>query len=94
MRKVEQLMLEAIRDNRNFSSKNTKVRNRHGVSYVYLFKHRIAIISSNKRKFNMCGWNTVTTRSRLNALGAGITQHRHVPFFNGKVLCAHSWYEF
>lgn len=60
---------------------------------VYLWNHLIYSINKkdNTVMFSLCGWNSVTTKSRLNALlsyyfSAGITQKNYSLFFvvNGK----------
>ena len=60
---------------------------------VYLWNHLIYSINrkDNTVIFSLCGWNSNTTKSRLNALlgycfGAGITQENYNLFFiiNGK----------
>lgn len=60
---------------------------------VYLWNHLIYSINKkdNTVMFSLCGWNSNTTKSRLNALlsyhfGAGITQKNYNLFFviNGK----------
>ena len=60
---------------------------------VYLWNHLIYSINKkdNTVMFSLCGWNSTTTKSRLNALlgyhfGAGITQKNYNLYFvvNGK----------
>ena len=69
-------MLAAIAEGKNFRQSNTEViQNADGCS-VYLFGYEIARINSKtgERLYSNAGWRTSTTKSRLNALGAGITQ--------------------
>lgn len=77
MRKVERDMLKAIRSLRNWKSGNTEVRiteyraeKRNPVIEVLLHHNLIAMIlpSSGIMTLYDGGWQTVTTKSRLNAL--------------------------
>lgn len=94
MRKIEEEMLEAIRKQRNFKRGNTRVRTGRNFSNVYLHGNHIAIITATTKKFNMCGWNSVTTRSRLNALGANVCQRKFTPYHNGEAIDSAKWYKF
>ena len=76
MRKIEQQMNAAIRYRRNFSKDNTSVRcfkNRDGITTemdVFLQGNHIASLdtASNQLTIKDGGWQSVTTKSRLNAL--------------------------
>ena len=76
MRKIEQEMNRAIRYRRNFSKANTSVRcfkNRNGITTdvdVFLHGNHIASLdtASNQLTIKDGGWQSVTTKSRLNAL--------------------------
>ena len=72
MRKIERQMLQAIVDERSHWSKdNTRVESTDGISSVYLHGHKIAEFEhrlNGKLWINNCGYETVTTKSRLNAL--------------------------
>lgn len=66
MRVIEQKMIKAIREKKNFDLSNTSVVNtRKGLS-VYLFRNIIAEITDSEIK--IFPWGSSTTRSRLNAL--------------------------
>ena len=70
MRKIESEMLAAVRSRRDWSKDNTSVSNtNHGV-VVRLHGNKIAILNDehNKLVITDAGWQTVTTKSRLNAL--------------------------
>ena len=69
MRKIERQMNQAIRSGNNFSSSNTAVR--HGFDNeadVYLHGNHIATVKSNSIIIKDGGWQSNTTKSRLNAL--------------------------
>ena len=75
MRKIEQEMNAAIRYRRNFSKANTSVRcfKTNGVTTdvdVFLHGNHIASLdtASNQLTIKDGGWQSVTTKSRLNAL--------------------------
>ena len=72
MRKIERQMLQAIVDERTHWSKdNTRVESTDGISSVYLHGHKIAEFEhrlNGKLWLNNCGYETNTTKSRLNVL--------------------------
>ena len=67
-RKIETAMNQAIQDNKNWSSVNTQVITEDGVSYVYLHGNKIAEIDDDSVTVFDGGWQTKTTKSRLNAI--------------------------
>ena len=71
MRLIEQQMNYAIRNKENFSKSNTFVRYDadENLSRVYLHGTNIADYdhSNGKAWISSCGWEAVTTKSRLNA---------------------------
>ena len=72
MRKIERQMLQAIVDDRpHWSKDNTRVETEKGYrSTVYLHGHRIAVYypKDSTLHINNCGYETNTTKSRLNVL--------------------------
>ena len=72
MRKIERQMNFAISNKSNWSSSNTQVSYNENTncSSVYLHGHQIATVDHNTSavKLSSCGWQTVTTKSRLNAI--------------------------
>ena len=70
MRKIEQQMCAAVQKNINWQSGNTSVHfnEESGVSVVRLHGNKIAEVSDNDMTIFDGGWQTVTTKSRLNAL--------------------------
>jgi len=70
MRKIEMMMNRAIRYRKNFSSGNTTVHSyKHAVD-VYLHGNHIASLDTATHALTLKdgGWQSVTTKSRLNAL--------------------------
>lgn len=82
MRKTEDRMIRAIRTCRQWRGKNTSVLDTGGLGWgVYLHGHCIAWgpwIEGEVEVFgaSLCGWDTVTTRSRLYALGVDVWKLR------------------
>ena len=68
MRKIETQMIAAVHGNKNWSSGNTQVVTNDGVSTVYLHGNKIAEVGDDFLKLFDGGWQTTTTKSRLNAL--------------------------
>ena len=70
MRKIEQQMNNAVANNKNWQSANTSVHynEENGVSIVRLHGNKIAEIGDDYLQIFDGGWQTTTTKSRLNAL--------------------------
>lgn len=67
-----------------------KIGNTQSLEYQYgvlLFLHgnRIAIKENGKLYVSLCGWDTVTTRERLNGItGVCVTRKKGQTYLNGK----------
>ena len=74
MRKIEQQMIDAIKSETDWKSGNTKVVNFFNdgdkcvVTSVFLHDNLIAEVTDTDMTIFDGGWQTVTTKSRLNAL--------------------------
>jgi len=68
MRKIEQQMCDAIQSNKDWKLKNTEVITIDGTSFVYLHGNQIATIDEDSMTIYDGGWQSKTTKSRLNAL--------------------------
>ena len=70
MRKIEEQMNMAIRARKSWAGSNTTVRAYNDSVDVYLHGHCIAWLDviENVWTLSSCGWETVTTKSRLNAI--------------------------
>jgi len=69
MRKIEKQMYAAIRDSKCWKSGNTEVStDSDGVSRVYLHGNKIAEIGDDYMTIFDGGWQSNTTKSRLNAI--------------------------
>ena len=99
MRKLEVQMNRAILTETDWKCDNTKVINIEGVSFVYLYNNLIAMVADTFLELFDGGYQTTTTKSRLNAIlsahGSGeyvyqknfewfvSTSNGDVPFNNG-----------
>ena len=69
MRKIERQMCDAIKDNKAWRSGNTEVTlGSDGVSYVFLHGNLIAEVDDTSITVYDGGWQSNTTKSRLNAI--------------------------
>jgi len=83
MRKIERQMNAAITAGTDWQSANTSVTHIDGVAEVRLHGHLIAEVSDTWVKLYDGGWQSNTTKSRLNAImsahclpGEGVFQHK------------------
>ena len=93
MRKIESQMNAAISEGKDWKNANTEVTNIDGVSYVYLHGNLIAEVDDNGIKLYDGGWQSNTTKSRLNAIlnehgiaGEGVFQKNYewfIRLYNG-----------
>jgi hypothetical protein len=70
MRKIESQMIAAIHNNQNWSNSNTTVHfnEESNISIVRLHGNKIAEVTDDSMTIFDGGWQTTTTKSRLNAL--------------------------
>ena len=68
MRKIERLMNAAITNGSDFKLDNTEVITIGDVSFVYLHDNHIASVGTDWIELFDAGWQTATTKSRLNAI--------------------------
>jgi len=68
-RKIEDAMVRSVRERVQWASGNTQVQiQSDGRANVYLHGNHIASRDHHGLRWTLAGWNTVTTRSRINAL--------------------------
>lgn len=89
MRKIESQMNAAITAGTNWQKDNTKVVTNDGVSEVFLHGNKIAEIGECFVTLFDGGWQSNTTKSRLNAIlsehgvpGESVFQHKFQWFVN------------
>lgn len=68
MRKIETQMNNAISEGTDWRTANTRVETVEGVSFVYLHNNLIAEVTDDSIKLYDGGWQSNTTKSRLNAI--------------------------
>lgn len=68
MRQIERQMNAAIQRSEDFKLKNTRVENIDGVSFVFLHNNKIAEVGDTFIRLFDGGWQSNTTKSRLNAI--------------------------
>jgi len=68
MRLIERQMNAAIQAGTDWKLANTRVENIDGVSFVFLHGHKIAEVGDTFIRLFDGGHQTVTTKSRLNAI--------------------------
>tara|TARA_R110002012_G_scaffold296449_2_gene493780 strand:- start:27 stop:368 length:342 start_codon:yes stop_codon:yes gene_type:complete len=91
MRKITQDAINALYDKRNFKRGNTEVK--EVINYqsatssmvMYLHGHGIAMLEDNNLYIRHAGWQTNTTKERLNGLpNVHINQKDFTWYLNGK----------
>ena len=93
MRQIEKDMLAAIAANVvEWKQANTRVHQVVGRVEVQLHGHTIARHDGHAWEFNLCGWNTPTTRSRINALGANVSSKAGKPHVLGRPVPDDGWF--
>lgn len=89
MRKIEKQMLEAIAKGKTWHGSNTSVSSIDDVNFaVFLHGNHIADVNSSNwfvmvNKYTLARWPTVTTKSRLRALGANVTTKKGITYLDG-----------
>jgi hypothetical protein len=69
MRKITKESVNAFLNREKFSKSNMSVTFENGYTYLRLFGNPIAALESNgELSISTCGWDTPTTKERLNAL--------------------------
>ena len=88
MRKIESEMNAAVTNRYNFSKANTQVSIQDRIANVYLHGNLIARVGDTFVQILDGGWQSVTTKSRLNALlsavtpNGGVFQKDYVWYYN------------
>lgn len=94
MRKCESIIRAAVLSGESVIVQNTAVCHSGGTYTVYLHGNAIARGRTGELpdRFTLAGWNTVTTRSRLRALGVGVGSRDFAPVYNGEEIDSCGWY--
>lgn len=95
MRKITRQACQAFENGENFKASNTTVTIDENGKYMHLWGHCIARQlngNTNSLEINLCGYNTVTTRERLNGLwGVNIHNKNFTPYLNGNEIPTNEW---
>jgi hypothetical protein len=67
-RKIEKAMNKAIADGKDWKKDNTEVYTHLSVAYVLLYGNKIAEVGDGWIRLFDGGWQTATTKGRLNAI--------------------------
>jgi len=95
MRKVTQQIANAFARGNKLTIGNTTTNGQA----VYLHGNLIAQKNESGIYMTLAGWNTTTTRERLNGiaqvlgLDASFTQSKFEPYFNGKQAGINQWFK-
>lgn len=85
MRKITSNVTNAFENNRAFRSGNDEVRVIGTTVQMFLHGNMIAERKNGKLTISNCGWQTNTTKERLNGLnGVSINQSKGTWYLNGK----------
>ena len=89
-RQITEQACRAFENGRSFQLSNTVVRD----DAMYLWGHKIAYKENGKLYVSLCGYNTVTTRERLNGLsGVRVNSKNYTPYINGVEVDSDGVYE-
>ena len=77
MRLIEQQMIDAIKERKDWKKDNTRIEtinynDTYVCSNVYLHNNLIGVIGTNQVEVYDGGWQSNTTKSRLNAIIKGL----------------------
>jgi hypothetical protein len=94
MRKITKQAVTSFTNGETFNSGNTKVTFENGIGKMFLHDNLIAIMDESENiEVSLAGWNTKTTRERLNGIpGVSIHTVNGSPILNGKIIEADKFY--
>lgn len=88
MRKITKQAVDAFLKGYDFKSDNTQVIGKAGGTYLKLHDNTIACkLNDASIEVSLCGWNTPTTRERLNGIpGVSISTCKGQAYLNGNPI--------
>lgn len=87
-RNIDFMAADAFYSGRKWQLSNTRTE----AGEMWLHGHKIARLVDGVLYICLCGWNTLTTRARLNALhGVNLKQIKGEPYLNGVKISASEW---
>ena len=91
-RQVTQEIVRAFLDGTNKKVSNSEVHADCTGVYMYLFWNLIAKRVGERTQVTLAGWNTVTTRERLNGLPkCSVTTKQGQAYINGNPVADDEW---
>lgn len=94
VRKISELASEAFYNREKFKRTNTEVKVLPtGEVELRLWGNLIAFRKYDKTYFTLAGWNTVTTRDRLEGIGVKISTRQGIAYYKGQPISDNCWYE-
>lgn len=101
MHTIEEEMIRAARYGNGFCKGNTCLTWNESGNAFYVALHGNTIARGELDMFgiprltavNLCGWNTVTTRSRIRAFGVPLTTKKGVPYIGKTEIPESGWME-
>ena len=95
MRKVTREIVNAFMNDYDKAVSNSAVTTSDGITKMFLFGNCIArkMQATGTIEVTLAGWNTNTTRERLNAIpNVSVTQRNFTPYLNGVEIDSNEWY--
>jgi hypothetical protein len=93
MRKITKEAVHAFMENLPYKNSNTEVNPTNGNTGLFLHENMIAFKIGDKIEITLAGWNTKTTRERLNGIpGVSVYTRKGIPFLNGNPINDTDWY--
>ena len=85
MKKITIQSIQAFNNSQNFKKANMEIEVNEKGTFMYLFDNLIAKRIDNRLYITNAGWQSNTTKERLNGLdGVNIHQSNFVWYLNGK----------
>jgi hypothetical protein len=92
MKNITSQAIAAFNNGKNFKDGNTEVQSGDGITHLLLHGNAIARKDVVALSINLCGWNTPTTRDRLNGLpNVRIHTKQGQAFLNGVAIPSDGW---
>jgi hypothetical protein len=100
MRKITKQAIAAFTNGKNFKDGNTEVEAQDtGTTFLFYVNKKLNLRNAiaahspvDGLSINLCGWNTNTTRDRLNGLpGVRVNTKQGQAFLNGNPIPSNGW---
>jgi hypothetical protein len=92
MRNITSKAIAAFNSGKNFKDGATQVQTSGDYKFLLLHGNNIARFTPDGLEINLCGWNTSTTRDRLNGLpNVRIHTKQGQAFLNGNPIPSNGW---